>query len=432
MCFKIYLMKNKVFSKIAFFAAFLMFQPVFGQKNDATLLEMLGKNNPKFEKILANPEKYRVQIVYTQIDRDAQNRPTFTTHRFRADPKEYFYPASTVKFPACLLALEKINHLNNTFKFDIQKDAPMFTESVNAIADYPPQYMDTTSATKMPSVAHYVKKILLVSDNDAFNRLYEFVGQEAFNKNLYLKNYKNLRIRHRLSIPLSTSENAQTNAVSFWQSGKTIYKQPEQISAMNFDETPITLGNGFMKGEKLVNEPFDFTFKNHFALEDQQRILRAVLFPEATPAEEQFDLTTSDYDFLYRYMSMSPLESRSPRYPDADSAGAWDSYCKFLIFGNSKEPMPKNIRIFNKVGDAYGFLIDNAYVVDFERGVEFLLSATIYCNSDEIFNDDKYDYQTTGFPFMADLGKAIYEYECQRKRKFAPKLDKFKLDYNKF
>jgi hypothetical protein len=69
------------------------------------------------------------------------------------------------------------------------------------------------------------------------------------------------------------------------------------------------------------------------------------------------------------------------------------------------------VRIFNKVGDAYGFLIDAAYIVDYKNNVAFFLSAALLCNSDEIFNDDNYDYDTVGFPFLKALGKAIYQYE---------------------
>jgi hypothetical protein len=29
-----------------------------------------------------------------------------------------------------------------------------------------------------------------------------------------------------------------------------------------------------------------------------------------------------------------------------------------------------------------------------------MVTAVIYCNEDGIFNDDKYDYETVGFPFM--------------------------------
>jgi hypothetical protein len=65
-----------------------------------------------------------------------------------------------------------------------------------------------------------------------------------------------------------------------------------------------------------------------------------------------------------------------------------------------KNPIPKNIRIFNKVGDAYGYLIDNAYIVDFENKVEFMLAAVINVNTDGVYNDGVYAYDSLGFPFF--------------------------------
>ena len=41
-----------------------------------------------------------------------------------------------------------------------------------------------------------------------------------------------------------------------------------------------------------------------------------------------------------------------------------DSYVKFLMYGNMKTEIPQNIKIYNKVGDAYGYLIDCAYIED--------------------------------------------------------------------
>jgi hypothetical protein len=69
-------------------------------------------------------------------------------------------------------------------------------------------------------------------------------------------------------------------------------------------------------------------------------------------------------------------------------------------------------------------------VVDFENGVEFMLSATIHCNNDGIYNDDNYDYATVGFPFMKQLGLLIYEYEKTRTRRYQPDLSRFQLDYS--
>jgi hypothetical protein len=75
------------------------------------------------------------------------------------------------------------------------------------------------------------------------------------------------------------------------------------------------------------------------------------------------------------------------------------------------------VKIYNKVGDAYGFLLDIAYITDPVNNIEFMLSAVISCNTDGIYNDDQYEYDTLGFPFMRDLGIAIYQQELQRKGK---------------
>jgi Beta-lactamase enzyme family len=424
--------------KITLFLYFILsLNSAFSQgKSDKLLVKLLKSHPEKFGAILKEPEKYRVQIIYTQIDRDKANIPHFKTYRYRLNKDEYFYPASTVKFPVCLLALEKLNQLNIK---GLSRQSPMQNDSVEK--GQIRQYIDPTNTENygLPSLEHYIKKILLVSDNDAFNRLYEFMGQEAFNETLYKKGYKDLRIVHRLSVPFTREQNKRSNPVKFLTpatgSLEPIYTQPMLVSTKLYEpKAPIKMGKGYMVsgknyyvGDSLVNEPFDFTYKNYFALDNQQAILKACLFPESVKPENRFNLKEDDYGLLYKYMSMSPLESSCPAYPDKDSAGAWDSYCKFLMFGDSKAPIPKNIRIFNKVGDAYGFLLDNAYIVDFDKKIEFMLTAVIYCNSDGIFNDDKYDYETIGFPFMAQLGKVIYDFEMQRNRKFKPDLSRFKM-----
>ena len=90
---------------------FCFYTAVSQEKTDKLLVNILNKKPELFGKILAEPSKYRVQILYTQIDRDKNNTPTFRSYAYRLNKEEYFYPASTVKFPACLLALEKINQL---------------------------------------------------------------------------------------------------------------------------------------------------------------------------------------------------------------------------------------------------------------------------------------------------------------------------------
>lgn len=402
------------------FPIFSIAQPV----TDPFLQKLLEQHPEWFAPILKNPKGYDVQIIYTKIDRTRKNEPKFTTYRYNVDKSRYFYPASTVKLPAVLLALEKINQMKVP---GLDKYTPMITEA--ARPEQTAASRDTTSPNGFPSVAHYAKKILLVSDNDAFNRLYEFIGQEAFNEKMHAKGYRDIRIRHRLQLAMSTENNRYTNPIRFEEEGKVLYEQPSAYSEKNYaPAAPILQGVGYMKDEKLVEAPFDFTEKNYFGLEDQHELLKAIFFPETLDPSRRFDLKPDDYTFLYRYMSQLPMETS---YPEHYAEDYYDSYVKFFLFGDSKKRMPRTIRIFNKVGDAYGYLLDNAYIVDFERGVEFMLSAVIYCNQDQIFNDDKYDYETVGFPFMANLGKAIFEYEIQRKRRERPNLNLYEVEYDK-
>jgi hypothetical protein len=128
-------------------------------------------------------------------------------------------------------------------------------------------------------------------------------------------------------------------------------------------------------------------------------------------------------------MSQLPRETTYPDYSNYEVYP--DNFSKFLMVGNSKEKIPSSIRIFNKIGSAYGFTIDNAYIVDFDKNIEFILSAVLYTNENEILNDGNYEYDKTAYPFMDALGDIFYEYEINRKRAFQPDLKSFKMNYDK-
>ncbi|WP_229248490.1 serine hydrolase [Dyadobacter sandarakinus] len=390
-------------------------------QTDHFLERLLKKYPERFTNVLSQPEKYKVQVLYTRIDRNRKNEPHFTTHSYGVNSTDYFYPASTVKLPAIILAFEKLNRLG------IDKYTPMFTGT--ARPEQTAVTRDTTSEDGLPSVAHYAKKILLASDNDAFNRLYEFIGQEEFNEGLKKHGYTQARITHRLDLNIGTENNRYTNPVKFVKDGKVVYEQPAAYCSKVYTaHAPIPLGKGFVKNGKLVEEPFDFAEKNYFPLEEQHRLLRSIFFPEQVVPAERFNLTPEDYRFLYQYMSQFPVETSFPaNYTD----DYYDGYVKFLLFGSTKTRLPRHIRLFNKSGDAYGFLLDNAYIADFEKGIELMVTAVIYCNEDGIFNDDKYEYETVGFPFMVNLGKTLFEYELSRKHTNRPDLSRFEVEYDK-
>ncbi|CAN5149239.1 hypothetical protein BH20BAC1_BH20BAC1_10400 [soil metagenome] len=395
------------------------------RKNSPVIRELLEKHPAYFGELLKQLNRRNIQIIYTQIDRDENNNPRFTDHTFYPDSIQYFYPASTVKLPTAILALQKLNELGIE---GVDRQAAMITE-----ADYSgqtPTFNDPQSDDGRPTVANYIRKIFLVSDNDAFNRLYEFLGQQYLNIELHKRGYDSAQIIHRLEISLSPGENRHTNPVKFLDGmGNILYSQPLQNNQQAFfAERNEKLGEAYYKNGELIKMPMDFSLKNRLSLSDLHHILRSVMFPDNVPENQRFNLTTDDYNFLYRYMSAMPSESIHPSY---DAENYWDAYVKFLLFGSEKKRVPPSIRIFNKVGDAYGQLIDAAYIVDFKNNVEFFLSAAINCNTNNILNDDVYDYDTIGLPFMKHLGEVIYQYELQRERTVVPDLSNFAIDYSK-
>ena len=61
--------------------------------------------------------------------------------------------------------------------------------------------------------------------------------------------------------------------------------------------------------------------------------------------------------------------------------------------------------------------------------VEFFLSAVIYVNKNEILNDDQYQYYELGLPFLAKLGKIIYNYELKREKAISPDFSRYLHKY---
>lgn len=97
-------------------------------EDESFLENLMKRNSTKFDSILSN-DSLEVQIIYTQINRDSINRPNFKSFYYHVDSTNYFYPASTVKLPQVLLALEKINELRST-GFRLDKYTAMYHDSV--------------------------------------------------------------------------------------------------------------------------------------------------------------------------------------------------------------------------------------------------------------------------------------------------------------
>ena len=60
-------------------------------KSDALLKKILAtQSDSLLEAVLSHPEMYRYQIIYTRIDRDKHNTPSFKNYYYNVDAGRYF------------------------------------------------------------------------------------------------------------------------------------------------------------------------------------------------------------------------------------------------------------------------------------------------------------------------------------------------------
>ncbi len=351
------------------------------------LQKVLQSENPDIKRVMDSLEQYEVQIRYTQIDR-RNDSIFFSDYDFQVDVNNYFYPASTVKFPIAVLALERlrsIDSLNMNTRFYIEGDS-----------------VETTFANEM-------LKIFAVSDNDANNRLLEYLGQDAINLGLERKGVVPVRIAHRLGT--HTEEVTTKPLIIYLNDSTTTTTKP----SINSEPIPLVLnkvrkGSGYYEDDSLVKKPFDFGRKNYYPIQAQHGLLKRIIFPQNFIEKDRFDLNEEDRTFLLNAMQTLP---KNLGY---DPVEFYDGYCKYFMFGDTKDPIPDTIKIYNKIGFAYGTLTDCAYITDTKNKVEFMMTATILVNKDGIFNDDHYEYDQVGIPFLAALGREIYQLELHRKQ----------------
>ncbi|MGA0403230.1 MAG: serine hydrolase [Flavobacteriaceae bacterium] len=382
---------------------------IFSCTESTPLEQALTDAELEVKKVLDFADEHEIQIRYTQIKRGENNLPEFSSYSLFEDSEAYFYPASTAKLPIAALALQRIRELQAE-GININSNTPFH---IRDRYNHPIALKDSTALNENLSVAHLIKKIFLVSDNDAYNFLFDFLGSDYINSELRKKGLSETSIHHKF---LFGADNQTTWEYHFIDHLDTLYYQPsiraKQIIS-NGNLKAMIKGIGYIDGNELVNRPFDFSSKNRISINDLEGILKRILFPDVFDSSERFDLLEEDYKFLKFWMSRNTLESSDPDY--SNNPDLYDSYVKFFVYGDQKGAMTDNVRIFNKVGDAYGTLTETAYIQDRASAIEFLLTATVHVNENQIFNDNIYEYDSIGFPFMAGLGRAILNYEKNKR-----------------
>ena len=361
------------------FLVLVLFITSCAQKNPIKVA--LSSNNLKIKRVVDSLKKYEVQILFTEV-LENKGKTIFKDYVFQVDDATYFYPASTVKFPIAILALEKLNKNNlvdrNTV-FNVEGDS-----------------LKTTFANE-------VKKIFAVSDNKAYTRLFEYLGQDYITEQLQKRGITS-RISHRFSDPKPYS--LETKPLHFYKNDSVIFSTKSSVNKpiKNLDLKKTIKGVGYMANDSLVKEPMSFSLKNYIPITSLHNMMKQLQFPELFIEQERFHLTKEDRNYVLEMMQILPRDA------NYDAEEYYDSYGKFYVFGDSKEPIPNDIKIYNKVGYAYGYLTDCSFIINKKTNKKYIITSTIHVNNNQIFNDGVYEYDAVGIPFLTELGRELIKY----------------------
>ena len=369
-----YIYYLKVFNSMRNLKSLLFLLLIVNHSFSQSIRNSLKKSESSIvKKVLKNPKKYEFQILLTELI-ERKNKFKLKRKKLLVNNNNYFYPASTIKLPIALLTIEKINEnpiLNLNSSFLIEGD------------------------TTLTTFKKEILNLFVLSSNESYNRLFEFLGQDYINSKLIEKGFKNFRISHRLST--IKSGNLKTKEIKFYKDKelvhiqKSIYNKP--LNKLKLKK--LNKGVGFFKDNKLIDKPMNFSYKNYFSIKGLNDIIISLFFPNVLK-NKKFDLSKIQLEFIKYSMSTTPsdLGYSNNEYQD--------NYTKFFIFGNRDEMI--NTIIYNKVGNAYGYSIDNAYIYNKKSDRHFILTASIYTNENNILNDNIYEYDEIGIPFLSEIG----------------------------
>ncbi len=375
--------------KLSFSLLLVVFLSCSPEHNQIELI--LKDPNHLIKNVYQNKEKHNLQILYTQIKKDSAGHPELIEHQFQVDDTKYFYPASTMKLPIVVLTLQRLNELRN--------------ESINVDVDSRISISFDDTKREEETFTDLIAKIFLVSDNSASNVLVNFLGYNYFNEQMKNIGLSNTVLNHKFNPDPFVKNNWNVKN----DEGIIISSSSAQTLIEHKNTSNLKQGNAhFSNGEKK-EAPLDFRFKNRSSLRDLDGVIKRIIYPELFDKQSRFNLTDDDYNFLRYWMSRFTYEDIGREY--IKDSTYFDSYNKFFIYGDITSSIDRKIRVYNKLGQAYGTLTDISYIKNYEEGVEFFLSATIYVNENEIMNDDIYEYDDLGIPFLAELARQVYKFE---------------------
>lgn len=368
---------------------------LFGCSLETNPIKSSFRKNDFLKEIIKEKEDYEIQILLTKIDQ-YNSKVDFQEYKYQLDDNKYFYPASTIKLPIVVLTLKKINELRS-------KGSEITLKSKITL-NYKDDYSELVIRDSITSFQNLIADVFLVSDNSASNILIDFIGYNYFNHEMENAGFDKTYLNHKFNPDPYVNSTWQisdldNNIISSINDNQKIIKADEKTNGLEKGE------RRYFKGE-ILDESLNFSEKNRSSITDMHNLIKYIFYPEIFDSTNTFNLNVEDYDFLRYWMSRFTYEDIGEKFIGDENF--FETYNKFFIHGDEQSVSNEQIRVYNKIGQAYGTSIDNGLIKNYQDNVEFILTATIYTNKNKVINDNLYEYDDLAVPFLAKLSRAIY------------------------
>ena len=345
-----------------------------------------------FDSIMAHLDDWKIQCLYSRIDRRPDGSPNIKTYRLNRDTS-FLYSSRSTHLPLAALSYQRLQELS--FK-GVDLYTTMITEA--AREEQVPAYNDPRWGDGRPTIGRYLCNLLLFHDKHSYDRLYEFLGQEYILQEFFRSRY-DIRYAGRIQEESGLSA-SYSNPINFLDaSSKIIYSIPERHNKKGF---PAFSNGSFPGGADVLT------------LESLHELLCGLAYSDFSECRHRLRIDGEGRDFLMKYMSQKTSETDFPLFSPKEK--------KHPAMARGLSEF-EELRIFHTGGVERGQWLESLLVVDSSNNIEFALSFAMVQKeelSEEIINQ-----------FLSDLGLIIYELEQHRERKVVPDLSPFIFEYDK-
>ncbi|HWS27482.1 MAG TPA: serine hydrolase [Xanthomonadales bacterium] len=368
---------------------------------DSLLTEILRAAGPQSRRILASPDEFELQVLWTRCERaDADAWRVAGEHSLGVQQKRWFAAASFVKLPLAALLLEQLC-------------ARGLIDQIGALrvtVDAGPACAPLPASTKNGwPMLRLLRAMCVVSDNLAYNALYELLGSDAIHRRLAELGYADCRVAARLGCG-GAMRPGKLAARVVDAAGKLVWDSPRNATEQPqlFPFGSALKGRAWAEGGKQIAGPHDFSDSNFMPLPDVHRMMLELASGQALGDRPAFALCPKARALLAQIMALTPRACPDPVYVPDQFA---NDHAKWLIPLDGDGHLPAGLSIASKNAQSYGYIGDSAFIVDQSRDLAFGLSAMVFVDRDGVLNDGDYAYADIGRPFLRELGAAVWAYE---------------------